>query len=254
MSVQKKKNTLLSSPDIRDVTISPGLVEMSQPPHGLSVMHHDLVWCSCLTSRSPCRFYFLSFLLRKTQHIVHCCQCDLQPRVWSRSPPRDGMMTMMMMMCWWDELRCCSYTISVWALLKTPEAGRRWDYLRRTFPSHWSLNRSCSDALRWHSQVSGDKKKSDESAQEKLVLEGGTASFHLMVDVLLRVLTRLEVSVQLLRYWLNTFYSIVLLKFSGFSAWRWKKHFTHHYAPRSFYMISQILCFKVLQQRDYLNK
>lgn len=117
------------------------------------------------------------------------------------------MMMMMMMMCWWDELRCCSYSFSVWALLKTPEAGRRWDYLRSIFPSHWSLSRSGGDALRWHSQVSGDKKKDDEPRRRNTSVGGRTASFHLMVDAPLRVLTRLEVSVQLLRYWLNTLLS-----------------------------------------------
>lgn len=69
---------------------------------------------------------------------------------------------MMMMMMGRTALRCAALILSLCGrcekLLKQGGGG----YLRSIFPSHWSLSRSCSDKLRWHIRVSGDKKKSNE--------------------------------------------------------------------------------------------
>lgn len=165
-------------------------------------MHHVHFWISVF-----CSFQFMfngffwlpgftvSVWLKKRKHFVYWCQCDLQSRVWS-DPKRwnddddDDNVQMGWTALLFIYLLCVGVVRNSWS-------GRRWSYLRSIFPSHWSFNRSCSDALPWHSQVSGDKKKSDEPGRRNTSVGGRSASFQLMVDAPLRVLTRLEVGVLL---------------------------------------------------------
>lgn len=75
-----------------------------------------------------------------------------------------------------EELRCLSCALSVWALIKLLKR-EAVGYLRSMFPSHWSVNRSRSDAPRWHRLVRRDKRRATSRAGGKCWRRDGEFPF-----------------------------------------------------------------------------
>lgn len=151
-------------------------------------------------------------------------------------------MMMMMMMMGRTTLRC-SHTFSMWALWKTPEAGRGWViyavYSPPIGPSVEAALIRCGDT----SESPAIKRKATSRAGETRVVGGRSASFHLMVDAPLRVLARLEVSVQtpevltqcflvFLKLWSQSMF--LCFAINALTKW-WKNNLVpaHHYALRT---------------------